>query len=94
MTSLPLATVVLACSASLAAQAPVDLLDRYLSPDLMLYNPKVPAARVVVLRSDEEARAFAMERDDVRDFAPSADTELTLEVDSSAAARQLESVLS
>src|SRR4029079_18336174 len=59
MTSL-LAAFVLAFSAALAAQAPVDLLDTSVPAELSLYNPKVTAARVLVLRSDEEARAFAM----------------------------------
>ena len=53
--------VLLALTHSLAGQAPIDLLDRYLSLGIAgLSGPRLEAARVVVIRSDDEARNFAI----------------------------------
>jgi hypothetical protein len=61
MATARIAAFVVAIAAVLPAQAPIDLLDTMLPPKIGLYGPKLPAARVVVLRSDDEARAFAFE---------------------------------
>lgn len=51
----------LALAPFLAGQAPIDLLDTYLPPGLAgLCGPRLEAARVVVLRGDDEARAFSL----------------------------------
>jgi hypothetical protein len=50
-----------ALTQSLAGQAPIDLLERHLSLGIAgLSGPRLEAARVVVIRSDDEARAFAI----------------------------------
>lgn len=52
---------VLALAPLLAGQQPIDLLDTYLPPWLAgLCGPRFEAARVVVLRGDDEARAFSL----------------------------------
>ncbi len=52
---------VIALAPVLAGQAPIDLLDTYFPPGMAgLCGPRLEAARVVVLRGDDEARAFAI----------------------------------
>jgi hypothetical protein len=50
----------LALAPVLVGQAPIDLLDTYFPPGIALCGPRLEAARVVVLRGDDEARAFAI----------------------------------
>src|SRR5580765_8542250 len=60
-TSRPAPFVLLALARGLAAQEPVDLLDSIMPPTIALYGAKVSTARIVILRTDDEARAFAGE---------------------------------
>lgn len=50
---------VVALAPALIGQAPIDLVDTWLPPVLAIY-PRLEAARVVVLRDDDAARAFAI----------------------------------
>lgn len=56
----PVVPFAIALASALTGQAPIDLLDTYLPPGLALSGPRLEAARVVVLRGDDEARAFAV----------------------------------